>query len=68
VYVLSALVRQGNSGGPLVDDSGVVRGMIFAASADDPNESYALTEDEIVQAYQTGRRRGSATSTGTCAL
>lgn len=68
VYVLRALVRQGNSGGPLVDDNGVVRGMVFAASADDPNESYALTEDEIIPAYQSGRRRTSAVSTGSCAL
>jgi S1-C subfamily serine protease len=68
VYVLRALVRQGNSGGPFVDDNGVVRGMIFAASADDPEESYALTEDEIIPAYQTSRSRTSAVDTGACAL
>ena len=68
VYVLAATVRQGNSGGPFVDDDGVVRGMIFAASADDPNESYALTSDEIARAYQVARARTRAVSTGTCAL
>ena len=68
VYVLAARVRQGNSGGPFVDDNGVVRGMIFAASADDPNESYALTADEIVAAYRSGRSRSSAVNTGSCAL
>jgi len=68
VYVLSALVRQGNSGGPFVDDAGVVRGMIFAASADDPNESYALTSDEISTAYEGSRSRTSAVDTGSCAL
>jgi S1-C subfamily serine protease len=68
VYVLDALVRQGNSGGPFVDDDGVVRGMIFAASADDPRESYALTANEISEAYNASRSRTSAVDTGTCAL
>ena len=68
VYVLAAHVRQGNSGGPFVDDDGVVRGMIFAASADNPNESYALTSDEIARAYRVARARTRSVSTGTCAL
>jgi len=68
VYVLNALVKQGNSGGPFVDDDGVVRGMIFAASADDPRESYALTADEISPAYNAGRARTKAIDTGSCAL
>jgi S1-C subfamily serine protease len=68
VYVLNSQVRQGNSGGPFVDDDGIVRGMIFAAAADDPNEAYALTADEISKAYSAGRGRTRATSTGDCAL
>ena len=68
IYVLAATVHQGNSGGPFVDDNGVVRGMIFAAAADNPNESYALTSDEISQAYQAARSRTRAVDTGTCAL
>lgn len=68
VYVLAASVRQGNSGGPFVDDDGVVRGMIFAASADDPNEAYALTSDEINAAYSTARSRSRAIGTGSCAV
>lgn len=68
VYVLSAKVIQGNSGGPLVDDDGIVRGMIFAASADDPNEAYALTASEIERAYDAARGRSRAVSTGSCAL
>jgi S1-C subfamily serine protease len=68
VYVLSAMVRQGNSGGPLVDDDGIVRGMIFAASADNPNEAYALSSDEISEAYGTARARTRAVATGECAL
>ena len=68
VYVLSASVIQGNSGGPFVDDDGVVRGMIFAASADDPSEAYALSSDEISRAYSSARTRTRAIATGTCAL
>ena len=68
VYVLNSRVRQGNSGGPFVDDDGVVRGMIFAAAADNPDEAYALTEDEIAQAYGAARNRTRASNTGSCAL
>ncbi|MEX2554071.1 MAG: MarP family serine protease [Actinomycetota bacterium] len=68
VYVLSAKVIQGNSGGPFVDEDGVVRGMIFAASADDPNEAYALTATEIDRAYDAAKNRTRAVATGSCAL
>ena len=37
VYTIRALVRSGNSGGPLVAPDGQVLGVIFAAAADDPN-------------------------------
>jgi S1-C subfamily serine protease len=47
IYVLQAVVRPGNSGGPLVDLQGRVLGMVFATSAGDPNQAYALTDDEI---------------------
>ncbi len=68
VYVLSAKVIQGNSGGPFVDEDGIVRGMIFAASADDPNEAYALTADEIDRAYDAAKNGTRAVATGSCAL
>ena len=47
IFVLQATVRPGNSGGPLVDTQGRVLGMVFATSASDPNQAYALTDDEI---------------------
>ncbi len=47
IFVLQASVRPGNSGGPLVDTQGRVLGMVFATSASDPNQAYALTDDEI---------------------
>lgn len=68
IYVLRAHVRQGNSGGPLVDDAGVVRGLIFAASSDDNEESYALTENEIRSALDGASNRSQAIRTGKCAI
>jgi S1-C subfamily serine protease len=47
IYVMQAGVHPGNSGGPLVDLQGRVLGMVFATSASDPNQAYALTDDEI---------------------
>ncbi len=47
IYVLQASVHPGNSGGPLIDLDGRVLGMVFATSASDPNQAYALTDDEI---------------------
>ena len=47
IFVLQASVHPGNSGGPLIDLTGRVLGMVFATSASDPNQAYALTDDEI---------------------
>jgi len=47
IFVLQASVRPGNSGGPLLDMQGRVLGMVFATSASDPNQAYALTDQEI---------------------
>ena len=40
-------MHPGNSGGPLIDLEGRVLGMVFATSASDPSQAYALTDDEI---------------------
>jgi S1-C subfamily serine protease len=47
VYVMQASVHPGNSGGPLVDLQGRVLGLVFATSASNPDQAYALTDDEI---------------------
>jgi S1-C subfamily serine protease len=47
ILVIQARVRPGNSGGPLVDLGGHVMGLVFATSAGDPNQAYALSDGEI---------------------
>lgn len=68
IYVLRATVRRGNSGGPFVDTDGRIRGMIFAASAGNSEESYALTEAEIRRALRRSDGRTSRVRTGKCAV
>ncbi|MDN4613568.1 MarP family serine protease [Leifsonia sp. F6_8S_P_1B] len=47
IYSTRGSVRPGNSGGPLLDTSGDVVGVVFARSSVDPDTGYALTLDEL---------------------
>jgi S1-C subfamily serine protease len=68
VYVIQSVVRPGNSGGPLVDLQGNVLGIVFATSASDPNQAYALTDDEInSDLTDVGGRHPVDTSRDACA-
>jgi S1-C subfamily serine protease len=67
VYTIRALVRSGNSGGPLMAPDGRVLGVIFAAAADDPTTGFAVTADEAASTAAAGRNRTEAVSTGRCA-
>jgi S1-C subfamily serine protease len=66
IYTIRALVRSGNSGGPLVDPDGDVLGVIFAAAADDRNTGFALTAAEAAPVATAGSQRNRATNTGEC--
>jgi S1-C subfamily serine protease len=67
VYTIRALVRSGNSGGPLIATDGNVLGVIFAAAADDPQTGFAVTASEATPVITAGRSRTDATPTGSCA-
>jgi S1-C subfamily serine protease len=67
VYSLRALIRPGNSGGPLVSTSGEVLGMIFAASVTDKETGYALTANQLKGAAAEGSTRDDEVDTGACA-
>ncbi len=66
IAVLAARIIPGNSGGPLVDTSGVVQGMVFAASTTDPTEGYALTMPAIADDLRHGRGSTQQVSTQQC--
>ncbi|MFX0591289.1 MarP family serine protease [Melissospora conviva] len=66
IYTIRALVRSGNSGGPLLDSDGAVLGVIFAAAADDPNTGFAVTATEAQPVAKAGAGRTRAVETGKC--
>ncbi len=68
VYQLSATVEPGNSGGPLVDTSGVVVGVVFARSTTESNVGYALAMPKVMSDIATGERHPTSqpVSTGGC--
>jgi len=66
IYAVYAVVRPGNSGGPLLAPDGQVYGVVFAASVDDPKTGYALTAHEVESDATSGAGRTAAVSTQGC--
>ena len=66
VFSLRALIRPGNSGGPIVTSAGDVAGMVFAASVSDQDTGYALTADQVAESAAAGVTRDAPVDTGTC--
>jgi S1-C subfamily serine protease len=67
VYTVRAVVRSGNSGGPLLDGSGHVLGLVFGAAVDNDETGFVLTDDEIADDVATASTRNVEVSTGACA-
>lgn len=67
VIALRSTVRQGDSGGALVDTAGEVRGVIFAVSRDDASTGYALDPAEVSGAVRAAAGAARTVSTGVCA-
>jgi S1-C subfamily serine protease len=66
IYTIRALVRSGNSGGPLVAPNGRVLGVIFAAAADNRNVGFAVTAKEAAGVAERGTDRTRGVRTGDC--
>jgi S1-C subfamily serine protease len=65
VYTIRGTVRQGNSGGPLIDREGRVLGVVFGAAVDDVDTGFVLTANEVAkQMAKVGSSERVAT--GTC--
>ncbi|MBV8993774.1 MAG: MarP family serine protease [Pseudonocardiales bacterium] len=67
VYTVRAVVRSGNSGGPLLDGSGQVLGLVFGAAVDNDETGFVLADDEIADDVATASSRNVEVSTGACA-
>lgn len=66
IYSVRAIVRSGNSGGPMLDYSGNVLGMVFATALDSPDTGFVLTDREIATRALEGRTAKAAVNTGAC--
>jgi S1-C subfamily serine protease len=65
VYVIQALVRPGNSGGPLVEPDGVVIGVVFSRSPTGDDVGYALASPGVLARVKKAESLPSSTIVGT---
>ncbi|WP_149360406.1 MarP family serine protease [Lolliginicoccus suaedae] len=66
VYTIRGTIRQGNSGGPLLDGEGNVLGVVFGAAADDPETGFVLTNREIAPHLNAAASAFNPVGTGAC--
>ena len=66
VYTLAADVEQGESGGPLLSQDGLVAGVIFAKGATSPDVGYAMTRNEAGPVVAQASGLTAAVESGQC--
>ncbi len=66
IYSIRAVVKPGNSGGPLLARSGRVYGVVFAAAVSAKDTGYALTAAEVAPDVRAGKTATATVSTGAC--
>jgi S1-C subfamily serine protease len=66
IYSVYAVVRSGNSGGPLLAANGTVLGIVFATALESSNTGYALTDGEIAADVAKGRSATAKVGTQDC--
>ncbi|HVV10837.1 MarP family serine protease [Amycolatopsis sp.] len=67
VFTVRAQVRSGNSGGPLVNPSGQVIGVVFGASVEDADTGFTLTAKQVSPVIEEAPSLSARVSTGSCA-
>jgi S1-C subfamily serine protease len=66
VYEVQAVVRPGNSGGPLVEPDGEVIGVVFSRSTTNGDIGYALTSPGVVARVARAGSSDTPVGTGAC--
>jgi S1-C subfamily serine protease len=66
VYEIQAVVRPGNSGGPLVLPDGEVIGVVFSRSTTTNDIGYALTSPGVLSEVSRAERSTATVGTGAC--
>jgi uncharacterized membrane protein required for colicin V production len=68
VYTVRGSIRQGNSGGPLVDVDGRALGVVFGAAVDNSDTGFVLTMNEVGEQIAAAATSSSAVDTGDCII
>jgi S1-C subfamily serine protease len=66
IYEIRAVVKSGNSGGPLLSPQGTVDGVVFAAAVGVNDTGFALTAAEVSADATAGEQLTAPVSTGNC--
>jgi S1-C subfamily serine protease len=66
IYEIKAMVEEGNSGGPLLSQSGTVDGVVFAAAVGVSDTGFALTAAEVEPDVRAGMTATVPVSTQGC--
>ena len=66
VYSVQTTIVPGNSGGPIIDTRGDVRGVVFAMSTTYNNVGYAITAEQVATELHAAETATTAKSTGQC--
>ncbi|MFV2197977.1 MarP family serine protease [Nocardiopsis sp. LOL_012] len=66
IYQVRAVVRPGNSGGPLLAPDGTVYGVVFAAATNEDETGYVLTADEVATNAGAGLTATAEVSSQVC--